>query len=89
MAPDKKNVINAYPKYKLEFKFFSSPSPAFIHKLEMNNILYCLLVLFPLTGCTCKPVAGMCCSAGLKFAVLIPDVDLNIQLFLWNLGVQQ
>ena len=83
-------MINACPKDKLEFKFFWSPCPAIItHKLEMNNILYCLLVLFPLTGCTCKLVAGMCCSAGLKFAVLIPDVDLNIQPFLWNLGVQQ
>ena len=51
MAPDKQNVINACPKDKLEFKFFSSPSPAIIiHKLEMNNIL------FPLTGCTCKLV---------------------------------
>ena len=54
---DKQNVTNACPKDKLEFKFFSSPSPAIIiHKLEMNNILYCLLVLFPLTGCTCELV---------------------------------
>ena len=59
MAPDKKNVINAYPKYKLEFKFFSSPSPAFIHKLEMNNILYCLLVLFPLTNPGVDTICGL------------------------------